>query len=114
MVNYTSNTYKVKRNILTFSNKISKHHSKPYRKFAADICSEMITGDIIETKKFTRTYRNNGLEFNEFVLNKTSNEDFNYHLIITASDNYKLFIIFKRYPNCLITIDDLLQTVTLQ
>ena len=29
MVNFTSNTYKMKREILTFSNKISKKLSKP-------------------------------------------------------------------------------------
>ena len=33
----TSNTYILKRKILTFTNKISKHLSKPERKFAADI-----------------------------------------------------------------------------
>ena len=37
MVNYTSNTYKMKREILTFSNKISKKLSKPERKFIADM-----------------------------------------------------------------------------
>ena len=42
MTNYTSNTYKVKRNILNFSNKISKALSKPYRKFVADITYGML------------------------------------------------------------------------
>jgi len=37
MANFTSNTYKMKREILTFSNKISKCLSKPERKFTADI-----------------------------------------------------------------------------
>lgn len=37
MVNFTSNTYKMKREILTFSNKISKNLSKPERKFMADM-----------------------------------------------------------------------------
>lgn len=37
MVNYTSNTYQMKREILSFSNKISKTLSKPERKFMADI-----------------------------------------------------------------------------
>ena len=32
MVNFTSNTYKMKREILTFSNKISKKLSKPSKK----------------------------------------------------------------------------------
>ena len=37
MVNFTSNTYQMKREILTFSNKISKHLSKPDKKFSADM-----------------------------------------------------------------------------
>ena len=36
MVNFTSNTYQMKREILSFSNKISKHLSKPDKKFSAD------------------------------------------------------------------------------
>ena len=37
MINFTSNTYQMKREILTFTNKISKHLSKPDKKFAADM-----------------------------------------------------------------------------
>ena len=37
MANSTSNTYKMKRKILTFTNKISKRLPKPERKFTADI-----------------------------------------------------------------------------
>lgn len=37
MANFTSNTYQMKRDILTFSNKISKKLSKPERKFIADM-----------------------------------------------------------------------------
>ena len=37
MANFTSNTYQMKRKILTFTNKISKHLSKPEKKFTADI-----------------------------------------------------------------------------
>lgn len=37
MINFTSNTYKMKREILTFSNKISKKFPKPERKFMADM-----------------------------------------------------------------------------
>ena len=37
MLNFTSNTYTLKREILTFSRKISKHLSKPDRKFTADM-----------------------------------------------------------------------------
>lgn len=36
MLNSTTNTYTLKREILTFSKKISKHLSKPERKFTAD------------------------------------------------------------------------------
>ena len=37
MTNFTSNTYTLKRKILTFTNKISKRLTKPERKFTADI-----------------------------------------------------------------------------
>ena len=37
MANFTSNTYQMKREILTFSKKISRHLSKPDRKFTADM-----------------------------------------------------------------------------
>ncbi len=37
MVNFTSNTYQMKREILSFSNKISRTLPKPERKFIADM-----------------------------------------------------------------------------
>lgn len=37
MVNFTSNTYQMKREILTFSQKVSKNLSKPDSKFIADM-----------------------------------------------------------------------------
>ncbi len=37
MVNFTSNTYQMKREIFSFSNKISRNLSKPERKFMADM-----------------------------------------------------------------------------
>ncbi len=37
MLNYTTDTYKMKREILTFSNKISNNLSKAERKFIADM-----------------------------------------------------------------------------
>ena len=37
MVNFTSNTYQMKREILSFSNKISRKLSKPEHKFLADM-----------------------------------------------------------------------------
>lgn len=42
MVNFTSNTYVLKRQILNFSNKISRHLSKPDRKFCADMTYGML------------------------------------------------------------------------
>ena len=42
MANFTSNTYQMKRKILTFSNKISRHLSKPEKKFTADITYGML------------------------------------------------------------------------
>ena len=42
MVNFTSNTYTLKREILTFSNKISKRLFKPERKFTADMTYGML------------------------------------------------------------------------
>ena len=37
MVNFTSNTYQMKREILNFSNKISRHLPRPDKKFTADM-----------------------------------------------------------------------------
>lgn len=37
MVNFSSNTFQMKQEILTFSNKISKHLSKPDKKFSAEM-----------------------------------------------------------------------------
>ena len=42
MPNSTSNTYTLKREILTFSNKISRYLTKPDRKFAADMTYGML------------------------------------------------------------------------
>lgn len=42
MTNFTSNTYTLKRKILTFTNKISRPLSKPERKFTADISYGML------------------------------------------------------------------------
>lgn len=44
MANFTSNTYQMKREILNFSNKISKKFSKPDRKFTADMTYGMLFG----------------------------------------------------------------------
>lgn len=42
MTNFTSNTYTLKREILKFTNKISKNLSKPDRKFSADMTYGML------------------------------------------------------------------------
>ncbi len=42
MTNFTSNTYALKRKILTFTNKISNHLPKPEKKFVADITYGML------------------------------------------------------------------------
>ena len=42
MTNFTSNTYILKRKILTFTNKISRPLSKPDKKFTADITYGML------------------------------------------------------------------------
>ena len=45
MSNFTSNTYTLKRKILTFTNKISRNLSKPERKFTADITYGMLASE---------------------------------------------------------------------
>ena len=42
MAHYTTDTYTLKREILTFSNKISRKLSKPDRKFTADMAYGML------------------------------------------------------------------------
>lgn len=42
MLNSTSITYQIKREILPFSNKFSGHLSKPKKKFAADMTYDML------------------------------------------------------------------------
>ncbi len=55
MVNFTSNTYQMKREILTFSNKISKNLSKTDRKYTADMTYGILASesclltDIVDT-----------------------------------------------------------------
>ncbi len=55
MANFTSNTYQMKREILTFSNKISKNLSKPERKFTSDMTYGILASesclltDIVDT-----------------------------------------------------------------
>jgi len=42
VINFTTNTYTLKREILNFSNKISRKLSKPNRKFTADMTYGML------------------------------------------------------------------------
>ena len=51
MVNFTSNTYQMKREILSFSNKISKHLSKPDKKFSADMTYGMLAAGVVRQIK---------------------------------------------------------------
>ena len=46
MVHFTSNTYTLKRKILTFTNKISKRLSKPEHKFTALVKVIAVNGSI--------------------------------------------------------------------
>jgi hypothetical protein len=45
VINFTTNTYTLKREILSFSNKISKKLSKPDRKFTADMTYGMLASE---------------------------------------------------------------------
>ena len=45
MANFTSNTYQMKRKILTFTNKISRQLTKPERKFVADITYAILAAE---------------------------------------------------------------------
>ena len=45
MANFTSNTYQMKREILNFSNKISRNLSKPEKKFVADMVYGMLASE---------------------------------------------------------------------
>lgn len=61
MLNSASITYQMKRKILTFSNKISRHLSKPEKKFTADITYGILASgsclltDIAEACVLTRS-----------------------------------------------------------
>ena len=47
MVNFTSNTYQMKREILTFPQNISRHLSKPDKKFSADMTYGMLAPEAV-------------------------------------------------------------------
>ena len=50
MVNSTSNTYQMKREILSFSNKISRKLPKPEKKFIADMNYGISGSHVNETR----------------------------------------------------------------
>ena len=52
MLNSTSKTYTLKREILTFSNKISRKLTKPKKKFTADMGYGMLASDYWECVLF--------------------------------------------------------------
>lgn len=59
MTHFTSDTYQIKREILTFSNKISKRLSKLERKFIADITYGMLaSGSCILTDAVDQFHEN--------------------------------------------------------
>ena len=81
MVNFTSNTYQMKREILSFSNKISKHLSKPDKKFSADMTYGMLASgnclltDVVEqlhedTKKVNSVGKKQMFQFENFRVRK--------------------------------------------
>lgn len=45
MANFTSNTYTLKREILSFSNKLSRTLSKPDKKFTADMTYGILSSE---------------------------------------------------------------------
>ena len=55
MLNSTTNTYILKRKILSFSNKISRHLSKPERKSTADITYGLLASGIQKNTQLTLT-----------------------------------------------------------
>ena len=59
MVDFTSKTYQMKREILTFSNKISRKLPKPERKFMADMNYGMLaSGSCLLTDIVDHLYMN--------------------------------------------------------
>ena len=61
MAYFTSNTYSLKRKILTFTNKISKHLPKPEKKFTADITYGMLaSGSCLLTDVVDRLHEPSG------------------------------------------------------
>lgn len=103
MVNFTSNTYQLKREILTFSSKISRHLSKPDKKFTADMTYGMLAAksclltDIVD-QLHENTQKVNSVERLTRHLNKS---------ISPAAQKAYLSVISKWVPDePIIHIDD--------
>ena len=56
MANFTSKTYQMKREILTFSNKFSKKLPKPERKFMADMNYGMLASTVVCLQTLLTSY----------------------------------------------------------
>lgn len=103
MVNFTSNTYQMKREILTFSKKISKHLSKPDRKFTADMTYGMLASqsclltDIVD-QLHENSKKVNSVERLTRHLNKGIPKD--------AQKSYLTFVRTMVPKNPIIHIDD--------
>ena len=82
MVNFTSNTSQMNREILTFTNKISKHLSKPDKKFSADM-----TYGILASESCLLTDIVDHLHENTKKVNSV--ERLTRHLNIAKPDGYK-------------------------
>ena len=56
MVNCTSKTYQMKREILTFSNKISRKLPKPEKKFIADMNYGILASKVVSLQTLLTSY----------------------------------------------------------
>ena len=103
MLNSTTNTYTLKREILTFSKKISKHLSKPERKFTADMTYGMLASqsclltDIVD-QLHGNSKKVNSVERLTRHLNKGIPKD--------AQKSYLTFVRTMVSSNPIIHIDD--------
>ena len=103
MANFTSNTYTLKREILNFTNKISKKLSKPDRKFSADMIYGMLaSGSCLLTDVVDQLHEDskkvNSVERLTRHLNKGIPKD--------AQKSYLTFVRTMVPKNPIIHIDD--------
>ena len=103
MLNSTTNTYTLKREILTFSRKISNHLSKPDRKFTADMTYGMLaSGSCLLTDIVDQLHENskkvNSVERLTRHLNQGIPKD--------AQKSYLVFVRTMIPKNPIIHIDD--------